>query len=165
MSNKIIIGNIVSFVGGILFFLSSRFKKQKHICAMQAIECAVTGTAALILGGFLGAITTYVAGVRNVLGVWKLNGIWCNVSSLVIIFIMTIINYNSLQDLIPFVATLIYTIFLSFKSAKMTKIGIIPNSVLWLLYGIFNNMYINCLFNIINILSCSFDLKNKNYED
>lgn len=148
-----------------MFFISCRLKKQKHICAVQSIECMITGTGSLVLDGFMGAIITYICGIRNFLGIWKLNGKLCVICCLSACGILTILNYNTIWDIIPFIATFIYTIFLAFKSAKITKIGVIPNAILWFIYCFHIGAYVNCIFNIITILFCIKDLYKKNYDD
>lgn len=163
--NQIIIGNVISLIGCIMFFISCRLKKQKHICALQSIECLVTGTATLVLGGIVGALTTYIASIRNILGIWKMNGKLCTIMCLIAISILTIWNYNSLWDLLPLLATITYTIALSFKSAKITKIGVIPNSSIWFVYCLHIGSYVNCIFNIINIVFAIKDIRNRNYLD
>ena len=163
--NTIIVGNIISLIGCILFFISCRLKKQKSICILQTIECCVTGTATFILGGMIGAFTTYIAGIRNFFGIWKLNGKVCTIMCLLSIGILTFFNYNTFWDLLPLAATIIYTICLSFKSAKITKMGVIPNSLIWFVYCLFIGSYVNCIFNIINVIFAIRDLKNKNYLD
>lgn len=165
MLDKVIVGNIISLVGCVMFFISCRLKKQRDICILQSIECLVTGTATLVLGGLVGALTTYIASVRNILGVWKMNGKLCTTICLVATSILTILNYNNLWDLLPLLASITYTIALSFKSAKVTKIGVIPNSSIWFIYCLHIGLYVNCIFNIINIVFCIRDLRNKNYLD
>jgi hypothetical protein len=132
---------------------------------MQTIECFITGTSSLIVNGIIGALITYLAGIRNFLGIWKLNGKICVVVCLSLSGLLTIYAYDNIYDLLPFVATVIYTIFLSFKSAKFTKIGTIPNSSLWFIYCLHTGLYINCIFNIINIIFSIKDIYNKKYLD
>lgn len=165
MLNKIVIGNFISFIGCILFFASCRLKKQKSICIVQTIECLITGTGTLILGGFIGALTTYIAAIRNFLGIWKLNGNICTIVCLLATSSLTICNYNNIWDLFPLLATIVYTIALSFKSAKITKIGVIPNSLIWFVYCLYIGSYVNCVFNVVNIIFAIKDIRNKNYSD
>lgn len=162
---KFWIAQAISLLGCILFIVSIKQKTQKRISIVQTIECVMTGTAGLFTGAIIGSLTTYISGMRNFLSIWNKNHKWISIVMVIAVSIITACNWTSVWDLFPLLATTTYTILMSFHSAKITKIAVIPNCLLWLIYDFHYGLYVYCAFNIINVGFCIYDLAKKKFED
>ena len=155
----------MSIVGCIMFAVSIKQKTQKRISIIQTVECLITATTVVLAGAIVGSITTYLCALRNFLSIWNKNHKYFSFIMIGVVFVVTLLNWASIWDIFPFVATSVYTIMLSFHSVKLTKIAIIPNCICWFVYDFHYGMYVYCIFNAINIGLCIYDIARKRYED
>lgn len=127
---------------------------------MQCSECTVAIIATLLLGGYTGAIVTLIALIRNIISAV---GKTSKTSTIILIatsVVLSIVNANTLLDILPAIASIEYTLALYKNNVKITKIAFAINAFLWTIYDITIGAWVYVIFNIINIAICLYEVQN-----
>ena len=165
----LIIANILSFLGNMTFTSSSIFKKKNIILLLQSTAHILSSIAEIINKAYSGLVQELVSLIRDIILVFvkkdqrRIKIIISLLSVLVGSIIGTILNFklnqNNWYDYLPILATALYTLFLiiSEYSTKyqefFIKIGIIFNSIGWIIYTLFYKLYPPTIFNSITIVT------------
>lgn len=165
----LIIANILSFLGNTTFTLSSIFKKKNWILLLQSIAHILSSIAEIINKAYSGLVQEIASLLRDLVLVFvnKDNKLLKIIITLIFVVIGSIIgtvlnfklNQNNWYDYLPILATISYTIFLiiSEYSKKyqevFIKVGLIFNSIGWIIYTLFYKLYPPTIFNSITIIS------------
>lgn len=132
----LIIGNILSLIGTICLLYSIFRQSKKNILQFQILDCIFNTMANCILGGFSGAIVILMALIRNIL-IFKNK--MTNTLMVIILLLMVIIglsvNKNGYIGLLPIIANIEYTLWLSYgNNIRNIKIALAINVFLWAIY-------------------------------
>jgi len=165
----LIIANILSFLGNTTFTLSSIFKKKNWILLLQSIAHILSSIAEIINKAYSGLVQEIASLLRDLVLVFvnKDNKLLKIIITLLFVVIGSVIgtvlnfklNQNNWYDYLPILATISYTIFLiiSEYSKKyqevFIKVGLIFNSIGWIIYTLFYKLYPPTIFNSITIIS------------
>ena len=165
----LIIANILSFLGNMTFTSSSIFKKKNIILLLQSTAHILSSVAEIINKAYSGLVQELVSLIRDIILVFvkkdqrKIKIIISLLAVFVGSIIGTILNFklnqNNWYDYLPILATALYTLFLiiSEYSTKyqelFIKIGIIFNSIGWIIYTLFYKLYPPTIFNSITIVT------------
>lgn len=165
----LIIANILSFLGNTTFTLSSIFKKKNWILLLQSIAHILSSIAEIINKAYSGLVQEIASLLRDLVLVFvnKDNKLLKIIITLIFVVIGSVIgtvlnfklNQNNWYDYLPILATISYTIFLiiSEYSKKyqevFIKVGLIFNSIGWIIYTLFYKLYPPTIFNSITIIS------------
>ncbi len=165
----LIIANILSFLGNMTFTSSSIFKKKNIILLLQSTAHILSSIAEIINKAYSGLVQELVSLIRDIILVFvkkdqrRIKIIISLLAVLVGSIIGTILNFklnqNNWYDYLPILATALYTLFLiiSEYSTKyqefFIKIGIIFNSIGWIIYTLFYKLYPPTIFNSITIVT------------
>lgn len=165
----LIIANILSFLGNTTFTLSSIFKKKNWILLLQSIAHILSSIAEIINKAYSGLVQEIASLLRDLVLVFvnRDNKLLKIIITLIFVVIGSVIgtvlnfklNQNNWYDYLPILATISYTIFLiiSEYSKKyqevFIKVGLIFNSIGWIIYTLFYKLYPPTIFNSITIIS------------
>lgn len=165
----LIIANILSFLGNTTFTLSSIFKKKNWILLLQSIAHILSSIAEIINKAYSGLVQEIASLLRDLVLVFvnKDNKLLKIIITIIFVVIGSVIgtvlnfklNQNNWYDYLPILATISYTIFLiiSEYSKKyqevFIKVGLIFNSIGWIIYTLFYKLYPPTIFNSITIIS------------
>ena len=153
---------------GVLAFsilvLSFYRKTPKEILIFQMTANFAYATHYLLLGALTGAYTNVVSIIRNLLFLKvKKNK---KIVGLIIIFlylVITILFYEGLYSILPFIANSIYVLHMIKGDKKSLLIGSTLSSLLWFLYGVFILSYSEMITETILCISSLIQLrKHKN---
>lgn len=165
----LVLANILSLIGNILFTSSTLFKKKNIILILQSINHVVAIIAEIIQTAFAGMVQECISLIRNVIMLFiddkqirlkKIITLCCVLAGVIIGVVLNIyLNSNIWYGYLPIFATVVYTIFVFFgyykekQSELIIKIGMMINAVLWFTYGIFIKLYPISIFNVLTFIS------------
>lgn len=168
----LIIANIISLIGNILFTSSSLFKKKKLVISLQTINHFLSSTAQIMQKAYSGSVQDAAQFLKNLALIFvkddkKKLKIGINIFFIVLafglgIFFNIYLSNGVWYGYLPVVSTAIFGICLlisyegHFKgentSALIVKFALILNGILWGTYGIFIKLYPITIFNGITIV-------------
>lgn len=158
---NIIIGNILSFVSCSAALISTRAKSYKKTLMIQSIDTTFSIFANLVLGGYSGALISICGLVRNLYCAFskELNKIISYSILLVTLIVSVTFTLNTWYDILPILASTSYGfIILTTKDITKTKIGLIANSTLWIIYNFIIYNFVGILFKVVMIISVAHSL-------
>ncbi len=169
MTSMQIVGNVLSGIGMILFFISSFLKSKKKILLFQIGNHSLSSVAQFFFSdghGFSGAVQDSVSIIRNIVIIFNKNNKF--LSGLFIFLALGLgvfFNvYSYLGDhnvwlfvagFLPVVASLEYSIVILLPNVKVVhiKMAMVVSSLCWAIYGFFIVNYALAIFNIIICIS------------
>ena len=169
MSTIFIIANILSLLGNIMFTSSIFLISKKKIIFFQTVNHILSGISMFLIGAFAALVQEMSALIRNVilLFIKTESELIKIIISSVIVLIATVlsivfnISSNSVWfSYLPMIGAVIYSagVILAFviktdelNSGIIIKSGLIFNSTIWTMYGIFIKVYPISIFNALNV--------------
>lgn len=155
MTNMQKAGNIICFAGAVIMILVGFIKSQERIIAVQCAQFGLMGIGNLIIGGISGFISNLVSIIRNLI-VFKTKklSIALKIFFIALQGVLTaFFDFGNPYALLPFLATVIFTIFLDTKDARILKLAIIAGEILWVFYDLHNRNYASFIMDLITIIS------------
>ena len=148
------IATIIAVIGSSLFLFSITAKKKQTMFIYQTIETLLNIIKNILLGGYEGAIAQLIGLIRNILIMTNTTIKGSEFILPILNFIMgSFINERGLLGYLPIVATMIYTyVTLSSSSYLTTKLVLLVNIILWIIYQIIIADYITVLVNITALI-------------
>ena len=148
------IATIIAIIGSSIFLFSITAKKKQTMFIYQTIETLLSIIKNILLGGYEGAIAQLIGLIRNILIMTNttIKGSEFILPTLNFV-IGSFINERGLLGYLPIVATMIYTyVTLSSSSYLTTKLVLLVNIILWIIYQIIIADYITVLVNITALI-------------
>lgn len=107
----------------------------------------------LLIGSYSALSTNILALIRNVINIrGKVNNIILSIITILIIIVGLSINSKGLIGLLPIIASVEYTFFLSkFENVQILRISLTANMVLWLIHDIYVRLYPSALMQFLII--------------
>ena len=165
----LVTANILSFLGNITFTSSSVFKKKELILLLQSIAHTLSSIAEIITKAYCGLVQEVSSLLRDIVLVFvkedkrmlkiAISIVFVVIGSIVAIVLNIILKQNNWYDYAPVLATILYTVFLVISEFKgengivYLKVGLILNSIGWIIYTLFYKLYPPTIFNSITIVS------------
>jgi hypothetical protein len=159
------IATIIAIIGSCLFLFSITAKKKQTMFIYQTIETLLSIIKNILLGGYEGAIAQLIGLIRNILIMTNTTIKGSEFILPTLNFIMgSFINERGLLGYLPIIATMIYSyVTLSSSSYLTTKLVLLVNIILWIIYQIIIADYITVLINIIALIITGISIyKHKN---
>lgn len=174
----VVLANVLSFIGNLLFTSSSLFRSKKKIIAMQSSCHLINSGAAFMVHAYSGASQDSVMLLKNIVLLFVDDAkkhlklfinILCIIAALTLGIIFNIkLSDNIWYGYLPVLGMFIYsvsstTVFVKDNLSKnktevILKIALIINGVCQCIYGIFVKLYPNTIFNGITIIISIFSI-------
>lgn len=153
MSN-ILIGNIISFAAAVFLAVSCVVKDRKQVFILQFMNCAVLALASYFFGSYAAISTLALCCVRNVF-ITK-DRFTRPVMTVIVILVIVcgvLTNNRGIIGLMPVLATVEYTMCCYFiNNIRKTKISILLNESIWLVYSFIVQDYSTALTDVAVII-------------
>ena len=163
----IVLGNILSLVSNILAITSTRLKDYKKMLLVQSVDTTFSALANLILGGYSGALISICGLVRNLYcALSKKTNKIISFGIIAATFVISMeFTFKEWYDILPILASTSYgLIILNTNDIVKSKIALIINCSLWIVYGAIIYNFIGIIFKTIMITSTTQSLI-KMYKD
>lgn len=153
MSN-ILIGNIISFAAAVFLAVSCVVKDRKQVFILQFMNCAVLALASYFFGSYAAISTLALCCVRNVfITKDKFTRPVMTVIVILVIICGVLTNNRGIIGLMPVLATVEYTMCCYFiTNIRKTKISILLNESIWLVYSFIVQDYSTALTDVAVII-------------
>lgn len=153
MSN-ILIGNIISFAAAIFLAASCVVRDRKQVFILQFMNCAVLALASYFFGSYAAISTLALCCVRNVfITKDRFTRPVMTVIVILVIICGVLTNNRGIVGLMPVFATVEYTMCCYFiTNIKKTKISILLNELIWLVYSFIVQDYSTALTDVAVII-------------
>lgn len=167
----LIIANILSFIGNLLFTTSSVLKSKKKILLFQSTNHVLAIISEIMTTAYSGVVQEVVALIRNFVLLFidpknKIAKLIISIACVVVAVVAgVLINYylsdNVWHGYLPIIATVIYSSGVIFafmvkmserQSEFIIKSSLIFNGILWGTYGFLVKLYPIMIFNILTII-------------
>ena len=151
--NILISANFIALIASSLAILVGPIKNRNKIIIIQIIQSFLFSISNFLLGGFSGFFSNLIDIIRNIL-CYK-NKLTKDIIILIIflLFICTLkFNNLGLIGFLPFLATLVYTIFINQKNPIKFKLLVASTVLLWVIHDLFIRSYTSAIFNSFNCL-------------
>ena len=165
-----IVGQAIGFIAIALAIISFQAKTRTGILVLQGAANLVWGVHFFMLGTLVGAATTFIAGIRNLLYATKERWSWVTSPAVPIGFsilstVIGIFTYENPFSILIMSATIVSTLSYSMNSEKLIRLFSLYVSGAWLIFNTFSTFSIAGIgsesFNIISILVSLFRYRNK----
>ena len=169
----LIVANILSLVGNLLFTLSSIFKSKRKIVLFQSSNYVLAVISEYMTKAYSGMIQEGMSLIRNIILLFVnsekkiIKLIITLICVLIAVSVGIYINYeysdNVWYGYLPVLGTVVYStaVILAFmlnvneiKCELIIKIGLTINCFIWMTYGFFVKLYPILIFNIITVILC-----------
>ncbi len=159
-------GNLLSLAGCVLMVAIGLIKKKNHILMAQCVQFAFMGAGQWVLGATAGVVANGISIIRNLLFArvapnWVLKLVFI----LAQVAFTAYLGFASAFELLPIVATVIFTLSLSLRSDVQFKLAIIAAQLLWLVYDFSHSNYVNVTADVLTVVTTAvgiFMLQKKN---
>ena len=160
MSPILIIANILSFIGNLLFTLSSILKSKKKILLFQSTNHVLAIISEFMTNAYSGMVQEFTSLARNIVLLFvkrekKILKLIITIAFVIVAVVAgALINYfvsdNVWYGYLPIIGTIIYStgVILAFmikcsevQAEFMIKLALLLNSIVWGLYGFFVKLY------------------------
>lgn len=172
----ILVANILSLAGNILFTSSSLFKNRTKIILLQTSNHLLSSIAQFLQNAYSGMVQDVLLLIKNIVLLFikhnhKITKIIINVICIILglvlgILLNVLLNDNVWYGYLPVFGTFIFSttasiIFIKEKVNKnldefIIKLALIINSCFWLIYGLKIKLYPVTIFNTITITLCIY---------
>ena len=156
---NIVIGNLISLIGGIFIILSMWVNDEKKAYLYQFLNAFLLTISSVFFFSWTGVVTMAIAASRNAM-VYndKLTRRWTYFFIVVSVVLGLIVNNRGIIGLLPVIAIVEITICnFRLKSIKYIKIGFIVNSVFYIIYFLaiwdFASAAIECITISVGLIS------------
>lgn len=152
--NRIILGNIISFVGACLMVGAGLLKKRRTILVVQCVQFGIMGSANFILGGITGGLSALVSIARNVVCAQKKMTFSVKLLFTFLLIILCIgSNTAGLLGILPILSACLYTWLLDIEGERNLKLVIIIAQSFWVIYDVALMNYVSFAFDILTIIA------------
>lgn len=146
--DSLLIANIFSFIGKLLFIVISFANTNNHMLKIQNLSSFFDSLACFMCGSYVGSITHLIIIVRNL--ITTSNKITNKIIKTTLMFIICItlvtlgiiMNTKGIYGFIPVIVTGSFTILITFTdNIKIIRVSLIINRLLWLIHDIHFSLY------------------------
>ena len=168
--NYIVVGNILGFIGTMFMVISGAIKDNKKFFIVQDFEMGFLTLSNLVLGGYTGAIVSFMGIIRNTLCMKDKMNLRNKIIIVIIQTVACLITNNlGIIGLCPLFAVVFYS-FLITKDAKKLKILNASTLVLWAIYDFYIKSYTSFTMDVLTIITSLVGLyrvnqNNKNFKN
>lgn len=153
---------LIGLLGFCILILSFYKKETITILTYQVTSNFIYTVHYFLLGALSGAFCSLIGIIRNIVLIKFNNKKIISIIFTILYLIVTIIFYEGIYSLFPFIANSCYLISLTTKNKKLILIGAIISSIGWIIYSIFVNSYVSIITESILVISNSTQLKKIN---
>ena len=152
----VILGNVLSGLGMVMLFISTRMQDKKQILCIQSFNHGCSAMAGVLLRGYSGVVQDIVSIARNMAVLrGKLTMVWKVVFVGVGLVLGLAFNNRGVVGLLPIIAATEYAVIVvrDGTTERTLKLAIVVSTICWALYSLFLMNYVNLVANVITCAS------------
>ena len=146
--------NVISLIGCAMMVAIGLIKNKDKILLAQCIQFVFQGIAHLMLGAVSGFVCCVVSIIRNLMFRAGKSGFWLKIGFIVLQTALTF-AFGSfvLIELLPILATIVFTWFLDVKNPVHFKLVLISAQLMWLVYDMYYGNIVAAAFDVMTVCS------------
>ena len=146
--------NIISLIGCGMMVAIGFIKNKDRILLAQCIQFVFQGAAHLMLGAFSGFVCCVVSIIRNLVFRTGKSGFWLKAGFILLQVVLTFSVGNFAPiEMLPILATIIFTWFLDVKNPVHFKLVLIAAQLMWLAYDLYYGNFVAAVFDVMTVCS------------
>lgn len=160
MIDTLLLANIFSFIGKILFIMISFAETKKKMLSIQVLNAIFDGAACFTSGSYAGALSNLTIIIRNVLTNKNLiNNFITGIICVVLFVLGIIVNNKGIFGFLPIIVSVIYTVIITnTENIKIIRIAQIVNRLLSLAHDIYFLLIPSIITGTIVIITHTYKL-------
>lgn len=163
-----LLSQIIELVALIITLISYHLDTKKKIFKVMCFANILDIIHYMILDAYSGCFTKVIALFRNIFIIKKDNNKFNNMFALIVFLILyitlSILTYNGIISLFPFIAAIVYMIVVWDGDEINVKLIAFVCYIFWLIYNIFVFSIVGIISNIISLISTYIAYYNFKYK-
>jgi hypothetical protein len=150
----LLIAEIFSLLSSLALIMGSLQKTHKHIIIFSMTESILVIISESLFGATAGIITTVVLLIIDFLNFIDKDRKSFTIILMISLAVLGILNMEIWFDLLPMIASIVYTWLITYKNKLITKTGLLFNTTLWLIYNTYIGSVVYTIMDTIVIILC-----------
>ena len=156
MTARIVLGNVVFFLGAVILVLLGIIRTKRNILIAQTLQEVFMGVGMLILGGIAGFIVDTISIFRNLVCIqWKYTLKWKLIFVAAQVGFYAAFGSEGLYGWLPVVAMALFTWYLDSENVVLLKSLIAGMQLMWLIYDISISNYVGIVVDVVSAVTNS----------
>ena len=153
-----IFSQVIGSIAFCLFIYSIQRKEKSEVLFFQIFSFLLYTIQYISANAIVGAIIYFINAIRSLL-FYILERKSKNTNLYFILFLFVVIlysfmTYDNIYDIFPLIATINSVFFMWQKKIKIIRIGQIVSCIMWIVYNLFNHVYVGVITEALVIISC-----------
>lgn len=142
-----ILAQILSFIAMVINMIAVQLKTKKQILLTIVVSNLLFVISYILLGAYVGALTCGIVAIEIIINTiledkGKVTPKFLIIIYLIISIIIGITTFNSLIDLLPIIASILFILTLRQAKEKYVRLLILGNLTSWIIYDFFVKAYL-----------------------
>ena len=142
-----ILAQILSFIAMVINMVAVQLKTKKQILLTIVVSNLLFVISYILLGAYVGALTCGIVAIEIIINTiledkGKVTPQFLIIIYLIISIILGITTFNSLIDLLPIIASILFILTLRQSKEKYVRLLILGNLTSWIIYDFFVKAYL-----------------------
>lgn len=142
-----ILAQILSFIAMVINMVAVQLKTKKQILLTIVVSNLLFVISYILLGAYVGALTCGIVAIEIIINTiledkGKVTPKFLIIIYLIISIIIGITTFNSLIDLLPIIASILFILTLRQAKEKYVRLLILGNLTSWIIYDFFVKAYL-----------------------
>ena len=153
-----ILAQILSFIAMVINMVAVQLKTKKQILLTIVVSNLLFVISYILLGAYVGALTCGIVAIEIIINTiledkGKVTPKFLIIIYLIISIIIGITTFNSLIDLLPIIASILFILTLRQSKEKYVRLLILGNLTSWIIYDFFVKAYLEGISDLFVISS------------
>ena len=154
----LLIAEIFSLLSSLSLIIGSIQKTHKRIIVLSMVESILVIISESLFGATAGVITTVVLLIIDFMNFVDKDNKYLTIILMIALAIIGIITMETWYDLLPMIASIVYTWLIVYKKKQITEMGLIINTILWLIYDTHIGSIIYTIMDSIVVTLCIIEI-------
>ena len=154
----LLIAEIFSLLSSLSLIIGSIQKTHKRIIVLSMVESILVIISESLFGATAGVITTVVLLIIDFMNFIDKDNKYLTIILMIALAVIGIITMETWYDLLPMIASIVYIWLIVYKKKLITEMGLLINTILWLIYDAHIGSIIYTIMDSIVVTLCIIEI-------
>lgn len=154
----LLIAEIFSLLSSLSLIIGSIQKTHKRIIVLSMVESILVIISESLFGATAGIITTVVLLIIDFMNFIDKDNKYLTIILMIALAVIGIITMETWYDLLPMIASIVYIWLIVYKKKLITEMGLLINTILWLIYDAHIGSIIYTIMDSIVVTLCIIEI-------
>lgn len=154
----LLIAEIFSLLSSLSLIIGSIQKTHKRIIVLSMVESILVIISESLFGATAGVITTVVLLIIDFMNFVDKDNKYLTIILMIALAVIGIITMETWYDLLPMIASIVYIWLIVYKKKLITEMGLLINTILWLIYNAHIGSIIYTIMDSIVVTLCIIEI-------